>query len=31
MGEATFENAMGVAIFLFFTLLHLNQKKISHA
>lgn len=28
--EATFENAMGVAIFLFFTLVHLNQNKLSN-
>jgi O-antigen ligase len=27
--EATFENAMGVAIFLFFTLFHLKHKKVS--
>jgi O-antigen ligase len=28
--EATFENAMGVAIFLFFTIVHLNQNKLSN-
>ncbi len=28
--EATFENAMGVAIFLFFTLIHLKQNKLSN-
>lgn len=28
--EATFENAMGVAIFLFFTLIHLKQNMLSN-